>query len=324
MAVKGGEPGIRGAAHEQLNRGFWAKSLRRLARNRFAAISAVIILALVIAAVFAPVISPKGYTESNLADNYASPSSKYPLGADFLGRDVLSRLIYGARISLTVGIVGATVATVIGMVYGSISGYYGGRVDSWMMRFVDLMYSFPNLLFIILLMAFFRGTAITGNESNALMQAARSIDNSMGGMFFIFIGIAITSWMNMARLVRGSILGLKKTEFIEAARSVGVSDFRVMARHLAPNFLGPVIVAETLNIPNYIILEAVLSFLGLGVTPPTPSWGMMISEGIRAMRSYPHLALFPAVTLSITLLAFNFLGDGLRDALDPRMATNPR
>ncbi len=319
MAVKGGEPGIRGAAHEQLNRGFWANSLRRLARNRFAAISAVIILALVIAAVFAPIIAPKGYAESNLADNYAGPSSKYLLGADFLGRDVLSRLIYGARVSLTVGIVGATVATVLGVLYGSISGYYGGRVDNWMMRFVDLMYSFPSLLFIILLMVFFRGTAITGNESNAFMQAARSIDNSMGGMVFIFVGIAITSWMNMARLVRGSILGLKETEFVEAARSVGASDFRLMARHLAPNFLGPVIVAETLNIPNYIILEAVLSFLGLGVNPPTPSWGVMISEGVRAMRSYPYLALFPAATLSITLLAFNFLGDGLRDALDPHM-----
>lgn len=307
------------SAHETLDRRFWADALRRLARNRFAAISGVIILALAIAAIFASVIAPNGYAESNLLDNYASPSSKYPLGADFLGRDVLSRLIYGTRVSLTVGIVGATVATVIGTVYGSISGYYGGRVDNWMMRLVDLMYSFPSLLFIILLMVFFRSTTITGNESNAFMQALRSIDQSMGGMLFIFIGIAITSWMNMARLVRGSILGLKEADFIEAVRSVGAGDLRIMTRHLAPNFLGPVIVAETLNIPNYIILEAVLSFLGLGVNPPTPSWGMMINEGIKAMRSYPHLALFPAATISITLLAFNFLGDGLRDALDPRM-----
>ncbi len=302
-----------------LRRGFWGDALSRLLSNRLAVAGSVIILALAVIAVFAPVIAPKGYAESNLVDNYASPGFKYLLGADFLGRDVLSRLIYGTRISLTVGVVGATVATGIGILYGSISGYYGGRVDNWMMRFVDLMYAFPSLLFIILLMVFFRGSTITGSELNAFLKIMGSIDRSMGGMFFIFIGIAITSWMNMARLVRGSVLALKEMEFIEAAHSLGASDIRIMARHLAPNFLGPVIVAETLNIPNYILLEAILSFIGLGVNPPTPSWGMMISEGANAMRSYPHLALFPAITLSTTLLAFNFLGDGLRDALDPHM-----
>jgi oligopeptide transport system permease protein len=168
-------------------------------------------------------------------------------------------------------------------------------------------------------MVFFRGTAVTGGESNAVMQTLHSIDNSMGGLFLVFIGISITSWMSMARLVRGSILALKEAEFIQAARSVGASDLRIMTRQLAPNFMGPVIVAETLNIPNYIILEAVLSFLGLRVNPPTASWGVMISERVNAMRSYPQLALFPPVTLSVTLLAFNFLGDGPRDALDPRM-----
>ena len=222
-------------------------------------------------------------------------------------------------VSLTVGIVGATVATVIGVLYGSISGYYGGRVDNWMMRFVDLMYSFPTLLFVILLMVFFRGTMITGRETNAFLQVLHSVDNSMGGIFLIFIGISITSWMNMARLVRGSILALREAEFIQAAHAVGASDLRIMTRQLAPNYLGPVIVAETLNVPNYIILESVLSYQGLGVNPPTPSWGMMISEGVQVMRSYPHLALFPAITLSVTLLAFNFVGDGLRDAFDPRM-----
>lgn len=305
-----------------LRRGFWGDVLSRLLRNRLAVASGVIILALAVIAVFAPVIAPKGYAESNLVDNYASPGSSYLLGADFLGRDVLSRLIYGTRISLTVGIVGATMATVIGILYGSISGYYGGRVDNWMMRFVDLMYAFPSLLFIILLMVFFRGSTIIGSELNAFLKIMGAIDRSMGGMFFIFIGIAITSWMSMARLVRASILALKETEFIEAAHSLGASDIRIMARHLAPNFLGPVIVAETLNIPNYILLEAILSFIGLGVNPPTPSWGLMINEGANAMRSYPHLALFPAITLSATLMAFNFLGDGLRDALDPRMRTN--
>jgi oligopeptide transport system permease protein len=210
-------------------------------------------------------------------------------------------------------------ATLIGTVYGSIAGYYGGRVDNLMMRFVDLMYSLPTLLFIILIMVFFRSVSLTGQEANAVIRAMSAVDNALGGMLLIFIGIALTSWMTAARLVRGIFLSLKEREFIEASRSVGATDGQIIRRHLLPNALGPVIVAETLQIPSYILLEAFLSFIGLGVNPPMPSWGGMISEGIQGLRSYPHLVLFPAAALSLTLAAFNFLGDGLRDALDPRM-----
>ncbi|MFQ5872310.1 MAG: ABC transporter permease [Dehalococcoidia bacterium] len=307
------------AAPARMRRGFWTDALVRLMRNRLALAGGTIILLLVLSAIFAPWVAPKGYAEASLEDNYATPGAKYLLGADFLGRDLLSRIIYGTRVSLTVGVVGATTATLIGIIYGSVSGYYGGRLDSWMMRFVDLMYALPTLLVIILLMVFFRSTALFGEQLNIFARTIFNLDRAMGGVFFIFIGIAITSWMTMARLVRGSILALKETEFVEAARTTGAGDIRIMVRHLLPNFLGPVIVAETLNIPHYILYEAFLSFIGLGVNAPTPSWGGMISEGVNGMRSFPHLVLFPAAALSITLLAFNFLGDGLRDALDPRM-----
>ncbi|MBI4282542.1 MAG: ABC transporter permease [Chloroflexi bacterium] len=298
--------------------GFWGDAFRLLIRNRMALIGGIFIILMALTAIFAPWIAPKDYAEGNLVDNYAKPGSRFLLGADFMGRDLLSRIIYGARVSLTVGVVGATMATIIGMAYGSISGYYGGRVDNWMMRFVDLMYGMPTLLLIILLMVFFRGSA-TGPETNAFFSFMKSVDDSIGGMFFIFVGIALTSWLTMARLVRGQILSLKEREFVDAARAVGAGHMRIMTVHLLPNFLGPVIVAETLNIPTYILFEAFLSFIGLGVNPPMPSWGSMINEGIRGVRSYPHLVLFPSIALSLTLLAFNFLGDGLRDALDPRM-----
>ncbi|MBI4298662.1 MAG: ABC transporter permease [Chloroflexi bacterium] len=301
------------------HRGIWADAALRLAKNKLAVAGGIILLLLVIAAIFAPFIAPKGYAEGSLEQNYATPGKRYLLGADFMGRDLLSRIIYGTRVSLTVGVVGATLATIIGVIYGSISGFYGGRIDNWMMRFVDLMYGLPTLLLIILIMVYFRSSSLVGVESNPVIKALSVIDDAIGGMFFIFIGIATTSWLTMSRLVRGMILSLKEQQFVEAALVAGASDFRIMSRHLLPNFLGPVIVAETLNIPNYIIIEAFLSFIGLGVNPPMPSWGGMISEGFRGMRSYPHLVLFPAMALSITLLAFNFLGDGLRDALDPRM-----
>jgi len=296
----------------------WKDAFRRMCKNKMAILGAVIIITLFILAIFAPYIAPYHYTEGSLKDNYAKPGDKYLLGADFMGRDLLSRIIYGTRISLSVGIIGASTAFILGVLYGLISGYYGGKIDNIMMRIVDIMYGFPTLLLIILMMVLFKSTfAIT--TPGTIAAALSAIDKAFGGLFFIFIGIGVTSWIGMARIARGMALSLREKEFVEAARATGNSNFRIMIKHILPNLIGPCIVAVTLQIPRYITFEAFLSFIGLGVNPPTPSWGMMISEGYKAIRSYPHLALYPGIALAITMLAFNFLGDGLRDALDPRM-----
>jgi len=294
----------------------WKDALYRLMRNKMAVIGGFIVIALCLIAIFAPFIAPYPYDVGNFWDNYARPGTKYLLGADFMGRDLLSRIIYGTRVSLSVGLVGATVSFVIGIIYGLISGYAGGKVDNYMMRIVDIAYGIPTLLLVILLMVYFKSSFVS-IKPGTFAGMLSSIDNALGGMFFIFVGIGITSWLGMARLVRGMTLSLKEKEFIESARAVGVSNFRIIFHHILPNIIGPCIVNQALNIPSYILFEAFLSFIGLGVNPPTPSWGMMISEGYQGMRSYPHLVLFPALALSITMFAFNFLGDGLRDALDP-------
>ena len=251
---------------------------------------------------------------------YVKVSSEYPLGADSLGRDLLSRLIYGARISLMVAFVGPLVSLIVGVIIGLVAGFFGGWVDTLIMRIVDVVYAFPSLLFIILLMAFFRGSvnedAITPGTFAYFMS---EIDRGMGGMFFIFIGIGLTSWTGLARLTRGQVLSVRENEYITAARSLGTSNWKIMTQHVLPNILGPIIVSETLTIPTYIRYEAFLSFIGLGVNPPTPSWGMMISEGTNSLVAYPFQTLFPAIALFLIMFAFNFLGDGLRDALDPRM-----
>ncbi len=296
----------------------WKDALYRLMRNRMATIGAVIVIALCIMAIFAPIIAPYSYDEGNFWDNYAKPGQKYWLGADFMGRDLLSRIIYGARVSLSVALMGATVSFVVGVSYGLIAGYAGGKVDNYMMRLVDIGYGIPTLLLIILLMVYFKST-FASIKPGTLGGMISSIDNALGGMFFIFIGIGLTSWLGMARLARGMTLSLKEKEFIETARAMGASNLRIISRHILPNIIGPCIISQTLTIPAYILYEAFLSFIGLGVNPPTPSWGMMISEGYQGMRSYPHLVLFPALALSVTMFAFNFLGDGLRDALDPHM-----
>ena len=296
----------------------WKDAFRRMYKNKMAVLGTIIIIALLILAIFAPYIAPSHYAEGSLKDNYAKPGDKYLLGADFMGRDVLSRIIYGTRISLSVGIIGALTSFIIGILYGVISGYYGGKVDNIMMRFVDIMYGFPTLLLIILMMVLFKSTfAVTtpGTFAGILSE----IDKAFGGLFFIFIGIGITAWIGMARIARGMALSLREKEFVEAARATGNSNIQIMMKHILPNLIGPCVVAVTLRIPRFITFEAFLSFIGLGVNPPTPSWGMMISEGYTAIRSNPHLALYPGIALAITMMAFNFLGDGLRDALDPRM-----
>ncbi len=251
------------------------------------------------------------------AENYAKINNDYIFGADHLGRDIFSRTMNGARVSLSVAIVASTVSLVVGTLYGLISGYSGGSTDSVMMRIVDFIYGFPFLIVVILLQSFFKAQARQG--ADGFMGSLITINDAMGGLFFLFIAIGLVNWIGMARIARGQVLSQKKKEYVEAAHSIGATDTRVMSRHLLPNILGPLIVYETLLIPGYIFTEAFLSFIGLGVDPPTPSWGIMISESAQSIRSYPNQVLVPAILLSLTALAFNFLGDGLRDAFDPRL-----
>lgn len=306
----------------------------RLLKNKAAIVGGIIIICLYLIAIFAAQIAPYHFADGDLTKNnfvpqwlvnvfpmmkgYAHISTEFPFGADYIGRDLLSRVIYGARISLTVAIIGPLISLIIGVTYGCISGYFGGKVDNVMMRFVDIMYGFPSLLFIILLMAFFRGS-VSDIQPGTFSYSIRMIDESMGGLFFIFIGIGITSWMTMARLTRGQILSIKQKEYVEAAHSIGAGDLRIVFKHILPNIIGPLIVSETMSIPGYISTEAFLSYIGLGVNPPTPSWGSMIADGARAIRGYPFQVLLPAFGLFITMFSFNFLGDGLRDAFDPKL-----
>jgi oligopeptide transport system permease protein len=312
----------------------WMDAWRRLIRNRAAVMGGSIIIILILAALFADYIAPRPYAKQVLVDQntvpswilgvfhsmepYARINNNYLLGADYVGRDLFSRIIYGSRVSLTVAFVGPIISLLVGVLYGSISGFFGGTVDNIMMRIVDVLYGFPQLLFIILLMAFFRST-ITHLTPGTLAYSISQLDTRMGGMLFIFVGIGLTAWETMARLTRGQVLSIREKEFVEAARTIGSNDVRIMFRDILPNILGPLIVAETLAIPGYITTEAFLSFIGLGVNPPTPSWGSMISDGSRVVRTYPNQAIFPALALAITMFAFNFMGDGLRDALDPRL-----
>ncbi len=316
-------------------RSLWEESLIRLVRNKIAVVSLLFIVVLAFVAAFANYVAPYDYAEQDLmannavpkwmlvilpanAENYVRITDKYPLGADHLGRDILSRVIYGARVSLSFAVVASMVSLLIGTLYGTISGYVGGRADDVMMRVVDFLYAFPFLVVVILLQTYFkalgRASGMTGFGAKLL-----EINDSMGGMLFLFIAIGLINWIGMARIARGQVLSYKRKEFVEAAHAVGASNSRIIIKHLLPNIVGPLVVAETLAIPGYIFTEAFLSFIGLGVNPPTPSWGIMISEAVPALRSYPNQVLVPAVFLSITTLAFNFLGDGLRDALDPRM-----
>ncbi len=326
--------GAGGKPITQKGESLWADAWRRLIRNRAAVVGGSIIIILVLTAIFANYIAPYPYDKQVLVDQnkvpswvlgifhsmkpYARISSNYLLGADYVGRDLFSRIIYGSRVSLTVAFVGPIISLLVGVMYGSVSGFFGGTVDNIMMRIVDVLYGFPQLLFIILLMAFFRST-ITHLTPGTLAYAISQLDTRMGGMLFIFVGIGLTAWETMARLTRGQVLSIRKKEFVEAARTIGATDVRIMFRDILPNILGPLVVAETLAIPGYITTEAFLSFIGLGVNPPTPSWGSMISDGSRVVRTYPNQAIFPALALAITMFSFNFLGDGLRDALDPRL-----
>lgn len=317
-------------------RSLFQESMIRLVRNKVAVGSiGFIFLLTLVAFPLASLVTSYGFAEQSLqannavpewmlfvlpenAENYANFSDVYWLGADNLGRDIWTRTIYGARVSLQVAFVASFVSLVVGIFYGSISGYMGGTVDNVMMRIVDFLYGFPFLIVVILLQAYFKALSRSGSATG-FADTLIQWNNAMGGMLFLFIAIGLINWLGLARIARGQVLSYKQKEFVEAAHALGASDSRIMFRHLLPNILGPIIVAETLAIPGYIFTESFLSFIGLGVDPPTPSWGIMIAEGVQALRTYPNQALVPAFFLSLTTLAFNFLGDGLRDAFDPRL-----
>lgn len=299
--------------------GLWRAAFRRLRRNKLAVISLWFIAFLAVVAIVGPFLMPYSYAEQNYDLVTQGPSWAHPMGTDQLGRDVLTRLVFGARVSLTVGIVVQLVIVVIGVPLGAIAGYFGGWPDNLIMRVVDVLYALPNLLFVIVIMTFLRGQLALGEQNTGWLAALARIDTKTGGLIGVYIGLGCIGWLTVARIVRAGAMSLKQQEFIEASRSAGATDGRVLMRHILPNTMAPVVVASTLGIPSAILYEAGISFIGLGVIPPMPSWGLMISEAIPNMRAHPYMLIFPAAALSLTVLAFNFLGDGLRDALDPRM-----
>ncbi len=295
----------------------WRHAFRRLRRNRFATISLVFIVFLLFAAVLFPTVAPYSYSKQNYDAVTESPTLAHPMGTDQLGRDILVRLVFGARISLAVGVIVQVVILLIGVPAGLAAGFYGGKIDTVIMRTVDVLYSMPSLLVVIITMTFLR--AVLATKHGGLLNAIEGVDKLTGGLMGVFIGLGLISWLTVARIVRAQTMSLKQNEFVEAARSLGSSNRGLMFRHMLPNTLAPIVVAATLGIPRAILYEAGISFLGLGVIPPMPSWGLMISEAIPELRSFPHMLIPPAIILSLTVLAFNFLGDGLRDALDPWM-----
>jgi len=286
-------------APAQLERGVspWLDAWHRLKRNKLAVFGGVTLVVLVLACGLGPFLSSYGYEQTDLDNAFAKPGPSHWMGTDQLGRDLFTRLLYGGRISLTVGLVATFVALTIGVTYGAVAGFFGGKLDAFMMRIVDILYALPFTIFVILLMVFF----------------GRNI-------FLLFVAIGAVEWLTMARIVRGQIMSLKKMEYVEAARSLGFGTRRIIFRHMIPNILGPVIVYTTLTIPGVMMLEAFLSFLGLGVQAPMSSWGVLIKDGAEKMEEYPWLLIFPGTVFSLTLFSLNFLGDGLRDALDVRSA----
>lgn len=278
----------------------------RLLKNRVAVASAVIIILVAVVGLFAPVIAPYPFDEQFLDQVLMPPSSAHWLGTDSLGRDMLSRLIYGARISMAVGVITALISLVIGTIYGALSGWFGGWTDAVLMRSIDILDSIPSIVLLILVKLVFESFDIIANpELKALT-----------GML---IALSVTSWVSLARVVRGQVLQVKQMAYVEAARSMGASGLRMVVQHIFPNILGPVIVLLTFQIPSNILAESFLSFLGLGLQPPYSSWGVLANDGWRSLSSYPHLMISPGAAIFVAMLAFNLLGDGLRDAFDPQM-----
>ncbi len=274
----------------------WRDAWRRLLRNKLAVVGGATVILLCLVAIFADFIAPYSYTKANFGKIYEFPSREFPLGTDQLGRDVLSRMIYGARVSMLVGLGAQVIIVMIGVPIGLVAGYLGGRVDLLLTRFIDVMYAFPRLLFVILIMS---------------MLGA--------GLMNIFIAIGLTGWVGIARQTRAQVLSIKEKEFVEGARALGAGFFRTVSKHVLPSALTPIVVSVTFGIPEAIFTEAALSFIGVGINPPTPSWGQMVGENQQYLRSYWHLCVFPSIAIAITMLSFTFFGDGVRDALDPKM-----
>jgi oligopeptide transport system permease protein len=286
---------------EQEQIGLWTDAWRRFRRNRLAVASLITVLLIITLAIIAPLLQHFGVladpTKQDVVHNFAPVGTPgHPLGTDDLGRDVLSKVIFGSQVSLAIGILVQAIVLVIGGTIGLVAGYFGGWLDNLLMRFTDIMYAFPDLLFVLIIVAALGPTFIN-----------------------IFVAIGLVGWVGLARLVRGQVLSIKEKEYVEAANAAGSSPFKIILKHLLPNALGPVIVTLTFGIPAAIFTEAVLDFLGVGLRPPQPSWGVMVFEGYGAVDAFPTLVLIPCIALSLTMLAFNFIGDGLRDALDPRM-----
>ena len=273
----------------------WHDAWLRLRKNRAAVTGGVVLVIMVVLAILTPWIAPYGYEAQNLDLGATPPSAAHWLGTDIFGRDLLTQILYGGRISLAVGFIATAVALVIGVTWGAVAGYVGGRIDSIMMRFVDILYALPFMIFIILLMVVF----------------GRNI-------LLLFLAIGAVEWLTMARIMRTQVQSLRQQEFVEAAVSLGLPPSAIIFKHIIPNALGPIIVYTTLTIPSVMLLEAFLSFLGLGIQPPQTSWGLLISYGAETMEESPWLLIFPGLALTITLFSLNFLGDGLRDALDVR------
>jgi len=274
----------------------FAQGVRRLRRSATALLGVAIVALLILVGVFADALAPGSPIASDHAQTFAAPSWAHPLGTDQVGRDLLSRMIYGARVSMLVGLGAQLIVVLIGVPIGALSGQLGGRVDLMLMRLVDVMYAFPNLLFVILVMSML-GAGLTN----------------------IFIAIGLTGWVGIARQTRGQVLAIREKEFVEGARALGAGFGRVLLRHILPNALTPIVVAVTFGIPQAIFTEAALSFIGVGINPPTPSWGQMVGEGQQYLRTYWHLCVFPSIAIGLTMLSFTFLGDGVRDALDPKL-----
>ena len=275
----------------------WRDAWLRLRRNRLALFGLGVLVLFMFVGALTPWIAPYDYAQQNLELGASPPSAAHWLGTDIFGRDLLTQIMYGGRISLAVGFIATGVALLIGVTWGAVAGYAGGRVDAVMMRLVDILYALPFMIFIVLLMVVF------GRN-----------------MLLLFLAIGAVEWLTMARIMRAQVQSLRQQEFVEAAVSLGLSPAVIIRRHLIPNALGPIIVYTTLTVPSVMLLEAFLSFLGLGVQPPQTSWGLLISYGAETMEEYPWLLLYPGLTLTLTLFSLNFLGDGLRDALDVRGA----
>jgi oligopeptide transport system permease protein len=273
----------------------WKDAWLRLRKNRLAVVGLVMLVFFIVIALLTPWLAPYSYQAQNLDLGATPPSAAHWLGTDIFGRDMLTQIMYGGRVSLDVGFVATAVALVIGITWGAIAGYAGGRVDAVMMRLVDILYALPFMIFIVLLMVVF------GRN-----------------MLLLFLAIGAVEWLTMARIMRGQVQSLRQQEFVEAAVSLGLSPATIIRRHIVPNALGPIIVYTTLTIPSVMLLEAFLSFLGLGIQPPQTSWGLLISYGAETMEEFPWLLIFPGLALTLTLCSLNFLGDGLRDALDVR------